>query len=530
MFNKNTYIGSNNRADRDQFITVYINAPDYQKLEKTLAEQQSEQERLVQRIRKYPDDEEFKLELRACNVKIADTRKEIEDFKENVFRLYELFTRIPINTERLRLAKAHFDKGEFREADAVLKAEEINAEVVQLKAEKTAVKDRLAAIDQGLADKANEFLLKARLSLLNPAAEGESRFTRTEGYFKQALAAARTVEVLFEYANFLYKHNAFSRAKPLYEEALKQCRSLAAANPEAFLPRVAGTLNNLAILHYAQNAFGLALAAYEEALQIRRSLAAANPEAFLQHVAETLNNLANLHSDQNAFGPALAAYEEALQIRRSLAEKNPKAFLPYVAMTLNNLGELHRITKAFGPALAGYEEALQLYRSLAAANPEAFLPYVATTLNNLANLHQVTKAFGPALAGYEEALQLYRSLAAASPEAFLPVLAGTLNNLAALHYAQNASAPALAAFEEALQVRRSLAEANPEAFLPDVAMILNNLSIYYLYDVPDRAKSVAYAEEARSILSPLCAKMPHLQQRLDLAELVLEANAATPAA
>lgn len=438
MFDKNVNIGSHNRAGRDQFITVYINAPDYQKLEKTLTEQQSEQERLVQRISKYPDDEEFKLELRACNAKIADTRKEIEDFKENVFRLYEQFNRIPINTERLRQAKAHFDKGEFREADAVLKAEEINAEVAQLKAEKTAVKDRLAAIDQGLADKANEFLLKAQLSLINPAAEGESMFERTEQYFEQALAAARTAEALHDYALFLDKHNAFRKAEPLYQETLQLCRILAAANPEAFLPYVAVTLNNLAILHYKMN--------------------------------------------------------------------------------------------AFSPALAEFEEAVKLYRSLAAANSEAFLPRVADTLNNLASLYKETEAFSPALTEFEEALKLYRSLVKANPEVFIPRVADTLNNMAILHSQTNAFSPALAKFEEALKIRRGLAADNPEAFLPALAETLINLSLFYLDAVPDQKQASAYAQEARSILVPLCVKMPHLQEHLDQTECLLAANAATPAA
>jgi tetratricopeptide (TPR) repeat protein len=456
--------------------------------------------------------------------------KELEDFTAEVFRLHELFTRIPINTERLRQAKAHFDRGEFREADAVLKAEEINAEVAQLKLEERTAEDRLAAVRKDLADKANEFLLKAQLSLLNPAVAGESRFTRTEGYFKQALAAARTVEVLFEYARFLYKHNAFRQAEPLYEEALKQCRSLAEKNPAAFLPDVAGMLNNLGELYRVTNAFGPALTAYEEALQIKRSLAEKNPEALLPYVAGTLNNLAGLHYAQNAFGPALAACEEALTSYRSLAAANPEAFLQYVAMTLNNLANLHSNQNAFAPALAAYEEALKLYRSLAVANPEAFLPYVAGTLNNLAALHYAQKAFSPALAAYQEALQVRRSLAAASPEAFLPDVAMTLNNLAVLHRAQNAFGPALAAYEEALTSYRSLAAASPEAFLPDLAMTLINLSIYYLKGVPDRAKSVAYAQEAHSILIPLCAKLPHLQQRLDTAVRLLAANGAGTAA
>ena len=148
-----------------------------------------------------------------------------------------------------------------------------------------------------------------------------------------------------------------------------------------------------------------------------------------------------------------------------------------------------------------------------------------TTLNNLANLHSQTKAFSPALAEYEEALKLRRSLAAANPEAFLKYVAMTLNNLALLHAQTNAFSPALAEYEEALKIRRGLAAANPEAFLPDLAITLNNLSIFYFDGVPDQKQSVAYAQEARSILIPLCSKMPHLQERLDMAEQLLKANA-----
>jgi tetratricopeptide (TPR) repeat protein len=468
--------GGGDNVGRDKIIHNHLHGSvDYQQL----AEAIRDKEELLAGIA--PERTDLRQKHAA---KLNELRKQLEDFKAEVFRLHELFTRIPINNERLRRAKAHFDRGEFREADAVLKAEEINAEVAQLKLEERTAEDRLAAVRKDLADKANEFLLKAQLSLLNPAVAGESRFTRTEQYFEQALAAARTAEVLFDYALFLQEHNAFRRAEPLYQEALKYYRSRAEENPEAFLPDVARTLNNLAVLHSDQNAFSPALTAYEEALQIRRSLAAASPEAFLPDVADTLNNLARLHYAQNAFSPAWAAYEGALKLYRSLAEASPEAFLPKVAMTLNNLGILHKAQNAFGPALAAYEEALTSYRSVAETNPEAFLPDVAMTLNNLA----------------------------------------------ALHYTQNDFGPALAEYEEALKIRRSLAKENPEAFLPNVAATLINLSIFYLKAVPDRAKSVAYAEEARSILVPLCAKMPHLQEYLDTAARLLADNSAKPAA
>ena len=55
--------------------------------------------------------------------------------------------------------------------------------------------------------------------------------------------------MLFEYALFLQKHNQFSKAISLYEEALEIRRKLAKENPNAFLPYVATTLNNLAIFY-----------------------------------------------------------------------------------------------------------------------------------------------------------------------------------------------------------------------------------------------------------------------------------------
>jgi tetratricopeptide (TPR) repeat protein len=417
--------GSGDNVAGDKNIHIHLSkSPEY----KQLCDDINDEKELLSGIA--PD----RLYLRKKHVaKLNDLSKRLNDFKADVFRLYELFTRTPINTERQRLAKVLFDKGEFREADAVLKTEEINAEVVQLKARKAAVLETVAALDQDLADRANEFVLKAHLSQLTPLEGETSRFQRTEQLFEQALAVARTTEALHDYALFLYRHQAFRRAEPLCQEALQLYRSLAVENPEAFLPYLAATLNNLALLHKA------------------------------------ISN----------FGPASTEFEEALKLYRRLAKTNSEAFLPYLAATLNNLANLHKETRDFRQSLAKFKETLKLYRRLAKKNSEAFLPYLAATLNNLANLYQERKTFRPALAVFEKALNIWRGLAAA----------------------------------------------NPEAFLPDVAMILNNLSIFYLQDVPDQKQSVAYAQEARSILIPLCAKIPHLQGLLDQAEALLKANA-----
>ncbi|MDJ0706047.1 MAG: tetratricopeptide repeat protein [Leptolyngbyaceae cyanobacterium MO_188.B28] len=215
--------------------------------------------------------------------------QELEQFKENVFRLYETFTKIEINTERLAQAKSHFDQGEFREADAILNAEDMARDLDRLIERDRQLDQEKAEIERNKTQIANEFLIKARLwaTFYNEP----NRFEKACEYFETALRAASNPETIFEYAVFLQNHNCFDQANPLYEEALQTYRELAQENPRAYLP----------------------------------------------YVAMTLNNLALLQSDQNDYGPAQGNYEEALQTYRELAQENPRAYLPYVAMTLNNL-------------------------------------------------------------------------------------------------------------------------------------------------------------------------------------------------
>ena len=97
----------------------------------------------------------------------------------------------------------------------------------------------------------------------------------------------------------------------------------------------------------------------------------------------------------------------------------------------------------------------------------------------------------------------------------------TLNNLAVLHRITNN-------YDPALKIRRGLAQAEPRAFLPNLANALLNLSIFHLKNVPDKAKSVVHAQEARDILIPLCKQAPHLQKYLDDTEQLLKLNNTKP--
>ncbi|MEN8655056.1 tetratricopeptide repeat protein [Streptomyces sp. 21So2-11] len=94
-------------------------------------------------------------------------------------------------------------------------------------------------------------------------------------------------------------------------------RRLAEANPAAYLPNLAGSLNNLAVQLAEIGRRDEALAPAEETATVYRALAKANPAAYLPNLAGSLNNLANRLAGIGRRDEALAPAEEAVQLRRA---------------------------------------------------------------------------------------------------------------------------------------------------------------------------------------------------------------------
>ena len=312
---------------------IYLQSVDYQRLVEQIRDTQESLEDVP------ASKPERRLKLAE---KLQELKEQLEEFKSNVFKLYETFTKIEINTERLRQAKAHFDKGEFREADAVLKAEEMTEDLDKLIERGRQLDRQRENVRDSREQIANEFLIKARLwaTFYDQA----NRLEQTCEYFEEALRAARTGKNLFEYALFLQGHYKLKQAEQLYQEALEIYRELAKQNPATFLPYVATTLNNLAVLHRNTNEMAIAFSEYTEALEIYRELAKQNPATFLPDVAMTLNNLAALHWNTNETALAISEYQEALQIYQDFAKKSPAAFQSKVEMVIKNIAILQNAT------------------------------------------------------------------------------------------------------------------------------------------------------------------------------------------
>jgi tetratricopeptide (TPR) repeat protein len=293
-------------------ITNYFYSTQYQDLKKQADELEARFVKTQQKIVKYPDDEDFKGELLRISEQRNEARKRLIDFKQEVIRLAETFTKLPINTRRLKLAQQHFEAGDYAAARAVLDAEQMGSELDALLRRDEQMQQQQAEVQALRMDKANEYLILARLTDIDFTIP--NRFEQTSEHFEQSLKAAHTPENTFEYAYFLLEHNQFNTALPLFKEALASYRRLAEANPQTYLPRVAMTATNLS-LFYLQS-----LSDRERSLDYaREALAAALPfvkrlPAAENYARTTLQVVERWEIDTKTF------LEETIQSQQSTAE------------------------------------------------------------------------------------------------------------------------------------------------------------------------------------------------------------------
>src|SRR5450755_4282734 len=119
---------------------------------------------------------------------------------------------------------------------------------------------------------------------------------------------------------------------------------------------------------------------YGEAVEIRRRLVQAQPAAFEPDLASSLNNLSGRLGDSGDRAGALRAIEEAVEIYRRLAQAQPAAFEPDLATSLNDLSIRLSDSGDRAGALRAIEAAVEIYGRLAQAQPAAFEPDLASSL------------------------------------------------------------------------------------------------------------------------------------------------------
>ena len=212
-----------------------------------------------------------------------------------------------------------------------------------------------------------------------------------------------------------YRAGDYRAATARFESALNEAQSFGASDP-----RLAETLNNLALLYEVQGRFAEAEPLYRRSLGIyEKALGPNHPD-----VGRSLNNLAALYQVQGRFTDAETLYRRSLGIRE-------KALGPDhmdVGGTLNNLAELYRTQGRFAEAEPLYRRSLGIFGKV--LGPDH--PNVGTSLSNLALLYELQGRFAEAEPLYRRSLRIREK--ALGPDH--PDVGQSLNNIAALYQAQ----------------------------------------------------------------------------------------------
>lgn len=442
---KNALVGSRidvqgNVRIGDIIITNIFSSFDYQQLRDDI--QEAEQD--------FNEATTDQMRLRK-SAKLNELREKEESFKQDVLRLAETFSRITIDTERLRKVQEYIQQGNFREADAILKAEDLTDEQEQLLSAKQKALERLEDLDTKLRSNAEEFLLKAQLTAADYA--NPQRYELCTRYFEQSVKSFHYYSNLSEFANFLEVHHQLSDSELYWQFALNH------ANDEASKAR---TLHAIAGLQLRAYKIVEAKENYQKALKIRRQLASLDPDKYLSDLSDTLNDIGwssgyESHEFQQTTNDDYSTYYyQALEIRRGLASTNPDLFLPSVAQTLNNLAgyqELH--LKDTTNAEKNYLEAINIMRSLVVNNPE-YLGSLALKLNNFAQFQGRKGTFEKAEELFQEALSILRPLAKQNPQEHLPLLGLVLKRFADVQYSIGRYKSAEKNCQEALLICKEL--------------------------------------------------------------------------
>jgi tetratricopeptide (TPR) repeat protein len=175
-----------------------------------------------------------------------------------------------------------------------------------------------------------------------------------------------------------------------------------------------------------------ALAASQEAVAIGRRLAETRPDAFLPDLASSLNNLGKDLSNLGRREEALAASQEAVAIGRRLAETRLDAFLPDLALSLNNISVYLSDLGRREEALAASQEAVAIRRRLAETRPDAFLPDLAMSLGAQGRALAQAERYADAAGAFHEGLAAIVPFVEQHAQAFRGLARGLLRDYEAV--------------------------------------------------------------------------------------------------
>ncbi len=297
----------------------------------------------------------------------------------------------------------------------------------------------------------------------------------------------------------------FDCAREVLEEALNLQRQLATTHPKTFVPYVAGALTDLGDILVSSGGLPQALDVFDEALRLARAF----DRHRYTHLGESLRSLGSAAIEARDYVTAKGAYERAALVYRHLGEDGARN-AEGLSSALHNLAAVFGYLGENSAALKASQEAVQIRRQLA-KHEARFLPDLATSLANLGKAFSAVELLGDSSRAFTECLELREVLARSNPAQHAPHLAHTLTVVAALQINDGHAAEGRRLHERALKLYRNLAQEDPEHHRLGLANTLRSFA-ESLDSIGQFRDAHAAGNEAVTIFRDLASRDPaHLE-------------------
>ena len=391
---------------------------------------------------KYPDDEGFKEEMYTVSTEQNKIIEQIEALKKAVIKLAEDFSGISVNSERLKIAKAYFENGEFDKARAVLDAETMTNELNALKEEQEQLKGKLALNQQSLKEKSNEFLILARLTSIDFTKT--DRVETTRNYFEKSVSANAGTENILAYIYFLKENNQFIKAYDVLPQLEILLQQEETKNNRAYTINTIDFWNLKGFLLEQQDKYADAIGSYKEALTLYRNTSAKMDAGSKILLMKILNNIASLLFKVKEYDLALEFTEECVQEYKAVLNPGMELKAEYgralqIAATVNaKIWKIYQTGNSLKSRLdasncniesiAQFKESISIFREICDKHPEKYLAaYVACLVDEAKWIREQSDMNKEGAADiektYAKAVEVCETHSRNNPELFFPVLA-----------------------------------------------------------------------------------------------------------
>ena len=439
------------------------------------------------------------------SVRLVNISKEINAKKDYILSLATTFSRIELNTERLRIAYEEFLKGNADVVDKILDLKSLETEQKEILQSAAEIDEQKKLSDERRTLNSNEFLLKASNTLLLD--DSKNKYTTAEELFNKSLETFRNTVNLFAYGSFLISQNKFKEAASMFAECISSY-SNAPGDRKKYRGDVASAYQNLAYCLEKLNKFDEAEECYHNSIKIYEEMKV-DGIYVEKELSAAYNNIANLKMSGIDLKEAEKYLLKSLEIKKKLSESGlPEDML---SLALGFLG-LGRYLAEKGDYVNSYNingSALNILDGLRSEHPGKYDVDYARTVNNiaqmLANMGQVEVARD----AFEDCLALRRSLFNNNPAGFSADLSSTLNGYGLMEYRQRNYSKADILLKEALELRRDLAHDYPESFEDEFAESLENYGMLFL-NIKGAESAEPLISESIQIIEKLKRSMPQI--------------------